>query len=222
MEWRLISSVLKWKVKKFNSSCIPSSPDLPLRRNSLTETHTWNSVQSCQRKSKGSAGIWGVSPKKDTWWKFMGNVCTASLTGHLKFHIRYVGIDRKQVEPRIFLSIYFHVWFLSGFIGYSPNINSILQQWNLQDNDDDQLFYTKIYIDQLKRVCRSLSILILTICLYNSTDFTIVILTHDPNTPRHLTETFTFLYNCLSGSMNIIEHMQIFLRLHLKLVSKMK
>uniref|UniRef100_A0A452S506 Procollagen-lysine,2-oxoglutarate 5-dioxygenase 2 n=1 Tax=Ursus americanus TaxID=9643 RepID=A0A452S506_URSAM len=38
-----------------------------------------------------------------------------------------------------------------GFIGYAPNINQIVQQWNLQDNDDDQLFYTKIYIDPLKR-----------------------------------------------------------------------
>ncbi|XP_062988217.1 procollagen-lysine,2-oxoglutarate 5-dioxygenase 2 isoform X2 [Elgaria multicarinata webbii] len=38
-----------------------------------------------------------------------------------------------------------------GFIGYSPFVNSIVQQWNLQDNDDDQLFYTKIYIDPLKR-----------------------------------------------------------------------
>ncbi|XP_053246171.1 procollagen-lysine,2-oxoglutarate 5-dioxygenase 2 isoform X2 [Podarcis raffonei] len=38
-----------------------------------------------------------------------------------------------------------------GFIGYSPAVNSIVKQWNLQDNDDDQLFYTKIYIDQLKR-----------------------------------------------------------------------
>ncbi|XP_042314980.1 procollagen-lysine,2-oxoglutarate 5-dioxygenase 2 isoform X3 [Sceloporus undulatus] len=38
-----------------------------------------------------------------------------------------------------------------GFIGYSPSVNSIVQQWNLQDNDDDQLFYTKIYIDPLKR-----------------------------------------------------------------------
>ncbi|XP_061492936.1 procollagen-lysine,2-oxoglutarate 5-dioxygenase 2 isoform X2 [Rhineura floridana] len=38
-----------------------------------------------------------------------------------------------------------------GFIGYSSAVNSIVQQWNLQDNDDDQLFYTKIYIDQIKR-----------------------------------------------------------------------
>ncbi|XP_032202383.1 procollagen-lysine,2-oxoglutarate 5-dioxygenase 2 isoform X1 [Mustela erminea] len=38
-----------------------------------------------------------------------------------------------------------------GFIGYAPYINKIVQQWNLQDNDDDQLFYTKIYIDPLKR-----------------------------------------------------------------------
>ncbi|KAM8952712.1 procollagen-lysine,2-oxoglutarate 5-dioxygenase 2 [Pelodytes ibericus] len=38
-----------------------------------------------------------------------------------------------------------------GFIGYLPNINQIVQQWNLQDNDDDQLFYTKIYIDPTQR-----------------------------------------------------------------------
>ncbi|XP_064008901.1 procollagen-lysine,2-oxoglutarate 5-dioxygenase 2 isoform X1 [Pogoniulus pusillus] len=38
-----------------------------------------------------------------------------------------------------------------GFIGYAPNINHIVQQWNLQDNDDDQLFYTKIYVDPLAR-----------------------------------------------------------------------
>ncbi|KAL9845238.1 procollagen-lysine,2-oxoglutarate 5-dioxygenase 2 isoform 2-T2 [Geothlypis trichas] len=38
-----------------------------------------------------------------------------------------------------------------GFIGYAPSINRIVQQWNLQDNDDDQLFYTKIYVDPLAR-----------------------------------------------------------------------
>ncbi|MEE6513188.1 hypothetical protein FKM82_020725, partial [Ascaphus truei] len=38
-----------------------------------------------------------------------------------------------------------------GIIGYMPYIRQIVQQWNLQDNDDDQLFYTKIYIDQLQR-----------------------------------------------------------------------
>uniref|UniRef100_A0A493TH16 procollagen-lysine 5-dioxygenase n=2 Tax=Anas platyrhynchos TaxID=8839 RepID=A0A493TH16_ANAPP len=38
-----------------------------------------------------------------------------------------------------------------GFIGYAPYINRIVQQWNLQDNDDDQLFYTKIYVDPLTR-----------------------------------------------------------------------
>nr|XP_033815270.1 procollagen-lysine,2-oxoglutarate 5-dioxygenase 2 isoform X1 [Geotrypetes seraphini] len=38
-----------------------------------------------------------------------------------------------------------------GFIGYAPYVNQIVQQWNLQDNDDDQLFFTKIYIDQLQR-----------------------------------------------------------------------
>uniref|UniRef100_A0A8C0WNS8 PLOD1-3-like GT domain-containing protein n=1 Tax=Castor canadensis TaxID=51338 RepID=A0A8C0WNS8_CASCN len=43
-----------------------------------------------------------------------------------------------------------------GFMGYAPYINRMVQLWNLQDNDDDQLFYTKIYIDPVKRVSNSL------------------------------------------------------------------
>uniref|UniRef100_A0A4W6D8Y3 procollagen-lysine 5-dioxygenase n=1 Tax=Lates calcarifer TaxID=8187 RepID=A0A4W6D8Y3_LATCA len=38
-----------------------------------------------------------------------------------------------------------------GIIGYAPYINRIVSQWNLHDNDDDQLFYTKIYVDPLQR-----------------------------------------------------------------------
>ncbi|XP_040283981.1 procollagen-lysine,2-oxoglutarate 5-dioxygenase 2 isoform X2 [Bufo bufo] len=38
-----------------------------------------------------------------------------------------------------------------GFIGYLSNVKKIVQQWTLQDIDDDQLFYTKIYINQLQR-----------------------------------------------------------------------
>uniref|UniRef100_H3D5E7 procollagen-lysine 5-dioxygenase n=1 Tax=Tetraodon nigroviridis TaxID=99883 RepID=H3D5E7_TETNG len=38
-----------------------------------------------------------------------------------------------------------------GFMGYAPPINQLVSQWNLHDNDDDQLFYTKIYVDPLQR-----------------------------------------------------------------------
>ncbi|XP_054893141.1 procollagen-lysine,2-oxoglutarate 5-dioxygenase 2 isoform X2 [Poeciliopsis prolifica] len=38
-----------------------------------------------------------------------------------------------------------------GIIGYAPYVNKIVSQWDLHDNDDDQLFYTKIYLDPLKR-----------------------------------------------------------------------
>ncbi|XP_077100272.1 procollagen-lysine,2-oxoglutarate 5-dioxygenase 2 isoform X1 [Siphateles boraxobius] len=38
-----------------------------------------------------------------------------------------------------------------GFIGYAPYIQKIMNQWDLHDNDDDQLFYTKIYVDPLQR-----------------------------------------------------------------------
>ncbi|XP_048475997.1 multifunctional procollagen lysine hydroxylase and glycosyltransferase LH3-like [Rhincodon typus] len=34
-----------------------------------------------------------------------------------------------------------------GFIGYAPVINDIVQQWKFKDDDDDQLFYTKIYLN---------------------------------------------------------------------------
>ncbi|KAG9494248.1 hypothetical protein GDO78_001873 [Eleutherodactylus coqui] len=39
-----------------------------------------------------------------------------------------------------------------GIIGYLAHVKQIVQQWTLEDNDDDQLFYTKIYIDQLQRI----------------------------------------------------------------------
>nr|XP_046227528.1 procollagen-lysine,2-oxoglutarate 5-dioxygenase 2 isoform X1 [Scatophagus argus] len=38
-----------------------------------------------------------------------------------------------------------------GIIGYAPYINRVVSQWDLHDNDDDQLFYTKIYLDPLQR-----------------------------------------------------------------------
>ncbi|XP_072307017.1 procollagen-lysine,2-oxoglutarate 5-dioxygenase 2 isoform X2 [Eucyclogobius newberryi] len=39
-----------------------------------------------------------------------------------------------------------------GIIGYAPYISRIVSQWDLHDNDDDQLFYTKIYVDPLQRL----------------------------------------------------------------------
>lgn len=42
--------------------------------------------------------------------------------------------------------------FPAGIIGYAPYLKRLVSQWNLHDNDDDQLFYTKIYLDPLQRV----------------------------------------------------------------------
>uniref|UniRef100_A0A8D0HHD1 procollagen-lysine 5-dioxygenase n=1 Tax=Sphenodon punctatus TaxID=8508 RepID=A0A8D0HHD1_SPHPU len=38
-----------------------------------------------------------------------------------------------------------------GFIGYAPTINNIVQLWKYKDDDDDQLFYTRIYLDPALR-----------------------------------------------------------------------
>ncbi|CAH2272451.1 procollagen-lysine,2-oxoglutarate 5-dioxygenase 3 [Pelobates cultripes] len=34
-----------------------------------------------------------------------------------------------------------------GFIGYAPQLYRIVQLWKYKDDDDDQLFYTKVYLD---------------------------------------------------------------------------
>lgn len=38
-----------------------------------------------------------------------------------------------------------------GFMGYASDLSALVQQWKHKDNDDDQLFYTKIYLDKSQR-----------------------------------------------------------------------
>uniref|UniRef100_A0A7N6AJ52 procollagen-lysine 5-dioxygenase n=1 Tax=Anabas testudineus TaxID=64144 RepID=A0A7N6AJ52_ANATE len=38
-----------------------------------------------------------------------------------------------------------------GFIGFAADLSAIVQQWKYKDNDDDQLFYTRIYLDKTQR-----------------------------------------------------------------------
>uniref|UniRef100_UPI00398E53FD procollagen-lysine,2-oxoglutarate 5-dioxygenase 2 isoform X1 n=1 Tax=Pristiophorus japonicus TaxID=55135 RepID=UPI00398E53FD len=45
-----------------------------------------------------------------------------------------------------------------GIIGYASSINRIVAKWQLQDNDDDQLFYTKVYVDPLKRLSLNITL----------------------------------------------------------------
>lgn len=37
------------------------------------------------------------------------------------------------------------------FIGYAPEIHKILNSGEIANDDDDQLFYTKVYLDEKKR-----------------------------------------------------------------------
>jgi hypothetical protein len=43
----------------------------------------------------------------------------------------------------------------AGFMGYAPEIHAIVSDHEIADTDDDQLYYTLIYLDQQKRVCPS-------------------------------------------------------------------
>lgn len=40
----------------------------------------------------------------------------------------------------------------AGFIGYAPSLSKLVAEWEGQDGDSDQLFYTKIFLDPEKRV----------------------------------------------------------------------
>lgn len=42
----------------------------------------------------------------------------------------------------------------AGFIGFAPTIHQIVHQWKYKDDDDDQLFYTRLYLDPGLRVGR--------------------------------------------------------------------
>lgn len=39
-----------------------------------------------------------------------------------------------------------------GFIGYAPDVYAIVSDHPIADRDDDQLYYTKIFLDKEKRV----------------------------------------------------------------------
>ena len=39
-----------------------------------------------------------------------------------------------------------------GFIGYAGEVAAVIADHKIQDSDDDQLYYTQIYLDQQKRV----------------------------------------------------------------------
>ncbi|XP_060951645.1 multifunctional procollagen lysine hydroxylase and glycosyltransferase LH3 [Limanda limanda] len=45
-----------------------------------------------------------------------------------------------------------------GFIGFAPDLSAIVQQWKNKDSDDDQLFYTKIYLDKTQRTKFNMSL----------------------------------------------------------------
>ncbi|MGH0189121.1 UNVERIFIED_CONTAM: hypothetical protein FKN15_033523 [Acipenser sinensis] len=38
-----------------------------------------------------------------------------------------------------------------GFIGYATDLSRLVQLWSFRDDDDDQLFYTNIYLDRVQR-----------------------------------------------------------------------
>lgn len=61
------------------------------------------------------------------------------------------GITSKYGEKNHFL--FFLVSFLlSGFIGYLANVREMVADWSGEDDDSEQLFFTRIYIDAAKRV----------------------------------------------------------------------
>nr|XP_054503682.1 procollagen-lysine,2-oxoglutarate 5-dioxygenase 1 [Agelaius phoeniceus] len=45
-----------------------------------------------------------------------------------------------------------------GFIGYAPNLKKLVEEWKGEDDDSDQLFYTRIFLDPEKRESINISL----------------------------------------------------------------
>ena len=45
--------------------------------------------------------------------------------------------------------------FSVGYIGYAPVLYDMLTDGKVKDEDDDQLYFTNIYLDEKKRVCKT-------------------------------------------------------------------
>ena len=46
------------------------------------------------------------------------------------------------------------LYYSTGFMGYAPEIYELIWHHEVQDTDDDQLYYTKLYLDEDIRVSR--------------------------------------------------------------------
>ena len=53
----------------------------------------------------------------------------------------------------------------SGIIGYAPEVHKLMTHHKILDTDDDQLYYTKLYLDENLRVRRSN--FLITIAIFN-------------------------------------------------------
>lgn len=70
---------------------------------------------------------------------------------HFKSRTLYVSSTAhyiNQLIARILIS-------LSGIIGYAPEVHELMTHHKVSDTYDDQLYYTKLYLDENFRVRRS-------------------------------------------------------------------
>ena len=56
-----------------------------------------------------------------------------------------------------------------GFIGYAPYIYDVLTTATVRDNDDDQLYYTKIFLNKQTRVTSDMPLFSVFLYSYNYT-----------------------------------------------------
>lgn len=64
--------------------------------------------------------------------------------------------------------IYLHAYFmitLQGYIGYAPDIYELISDHEIQNTDDDQLYFTKLYLDEDLRVSLSVQIILLSLLM---------------------------------------------------------
>lgn len=89
-----------------------------------------------------------VAKQTESWW------VSAATQGVVRFHGREVKVHVYRSTSISWSSGLKHLLIRvpTGFIGYAPNLKKLVEEWKGQDDDSDQLFYTKIFLDPEKRV----------------------------------------------------------------------
>lgn len=149
--------LIYWTQSSILRGCRKSMPS-EVRRGHTTLVACWSDASA---RLPTVLRVWGTTPELGVIFKILredvieiGTVSRHPIMSTLHTYLLHpiLSFTTQSVHKKN------NMMSFTGFIGYAPYVQKIVNQWDLHDNDDDQLFYTKIYVDPLQRVSEEASL----------------------------------------------------------------